>query len=241
MIRYIETSNPATKTNGPIYNEICDILGFDKVKKNNQNNFILYPDDDAVHSIRMFYLDYQTWGRLYFFAPIINVPSMFRKYSNKDEVTYESFLYSLRKTYADKFGQGLTEKLIDADNMLCYYVEFISYIEVVNSDKFIKGLEKYNFATEQLDISKFDEYKLKNSYVSFTINSFNDNTIRLCAKCPNTALKKITKIKGLDHLKADKVFDKEFAAELISNQANKFTKPDKLNIFDKINILQTFG
>ena len=65
-----------------------------------------------------------------------------------------------------------------------------------------------------------------------------ENTIRLCAKCPNTAIKKLFKITGLEHVSAQEMFNKDVIADILEKQIYKYTKPERLEIFSKSNILK---
>lgn len=203
MIRCISVTHNAVKKDEILYNSLYNSIDFDEKNKNVSRK--LFDDRCPLRSLDMYYLDYRQWGRLYFIEPLINVPVLF-ECNNDVNVTYDSFITLLHKAYENLFNSDIAERLIAKDNMVCTYAEFTSFINADNANGVINKLRKHKFTEQQLNISEFDNYRLKNAYVTFTVNAIDNNTIRLCAKCPNTALKKYFNVDGLDNVGLDKVF-----------------------------------
>lgn len=103
---------------------------------------------------------------------------------------------------------------------------------VEDADGLMRALRKGRFAPEQLDPACFDTYRLKNAAISFTVNQTDAHTVRLCAKCPNTALKRLFKTVGLDadgsvpHVKTAQALQAQAAADVLHRQVVKYTRPD---------------
>ncbi|WP_310602635.1 hypothetical protein [Anaerosporobacter sp.] len=216
---------------------------YDLTKENTKKAF----DENPILGINLFSLHYERWGDVYFFYTTIDLN---RLYSAKkdtfvpfDKIDTETFCQLLAKAYQNTFGQEITEGISKREHFYCTYIEYNAHIKCDDADILMEKLKQGTFTDEQLDINCFHSYRLKNAFISFTINKIDKHTIRLCAKCPNTALKKIFKISGSDedgniaHTELNQVLDKETAANILYKQVVKFTKPQTPIELSKENIL----
>ena len=223
------------------YNAIREMfaLSKDNRKKQFENN--------PITGISTLDLHYEKWGRVYFFDTIINLNKLYGTDEDilvsAEKIDNQSFYELLTKAYKKTFGTEITDGIQKRERFYCTYIEYIVFMKTNDAYILMNELKKGTFTNEQLDINCYDSYRLKNAYVSFTINQINKQTVRLCAKCPNTILKKIFKIEGLDedgnipHTKINQALNKEMAAEIFYKQVVKFTKPNIPLELSKKNIL----
>lgn len=237
MIRHISVNHSATSKDEILYKELFELIDFDERNKIKNVNRKIFNQNCPILSIEMYYIDYEVWGRIFFIDILVDFQILFSKY-NEDIYTYENFINLLYKAYQDLFNKNVADRLIEKQNMFCTYVEFISFVKTESSNDIINQLKNYNFQNQQLDINEFENYRLKNASITFTVNAVDENTIRLCAKCPNTAIKKLFKITGLEHVSAQEMFNKDVIADILEKQIYKYTKPERLEIFSKSNILK---
>lgn len=150
----------------------------------------------------------------------------------------------LEKLFLNRFGTCFKEYLPDIvgndfiDKRISY-LEYATHIKIADADALMKKLKTYSFSKEQLDINCFDKFFIRNSTPAITINKLDHNTIRLCVKCKETALKAIYKKYAQPHvgIPASILLNKENAAKTIYKQILKYTKPDIINELNEEKIL----
>lgn len=223
------------------YKQICEKFGLSK--ENRKREFY----DNPITAITVLDLHYERWGRVYFFDTIIDVNRLYSaekgSFVPADKIESQGFYKLLKEAYKNTFGQEISEGIFYRERFYCTYIEYFAYINLNNADLLMEELKQGKFNAEQLDINFFELYRLKNAYISFTINQIDKHTVRLCAKCPNTILKKIFKVDGIDedgnipHTKISQVLKKEMAAEILYKQVVKHTKPNIPTELSKENIL----
>ena len=193
-------------------------------KKDNVKKF----SDNPITEASFLDLVYGKFGHIYFLWITVDVNLLheIEGGGNQNALDAAEFHRLLAQAYAKTFGQSAADAICAAEKNRCSYIEYMAFVKVENADALMKKLETGRFAKEQLDIACFDSYKLKNAYVTFTINQIDDVTVRLCAKCPNTALKRICKIDGLSHVTTTQALNKDIAAITLYKQVLKHTKPD---------------
>ncbi len=134
---------------------------------------------------------------------------------------FQSFFgFDLNTYLPDMIGKDLLDKRIT-------YLEYMVYIKKVDANPLIKRLERAYFSEKQLDPEYFDRFWIRNATPAFTINRIDDETIRLCMKCKETAIKNMyKKLVIADQGVPNKyLFDKDNAVESLCKQIKKYTKP----------------
>jgi len=207
------------KTYGALYEKY-------ELSKGNQTKYF---SGNAITEASFLDIAYQEWGRICFFGVKLDVNRLYGITDglvSSELIEYNSFYALLTKAYVKTFGQEVTDAILAAEQNRCDYVEYVTHMKINNAGALMKKLSAGKFSKEQLDSHSFHSYRLKSAYVTFTINQLDSDTLRVCAKCPNTVLKRIHKVEGLSGVTIEQVFDKETAADILFKQIVKYTKPD---------------
>ena len=205
---------------------------YDKLYKEynlSKNNEIKYFDKNAITEASFLDINYKEWGRICFFGVKVNLNLLYGisdGLTPSDMIDYNSFYDLLTKAYVKTFGQEVASAILKVEENRCDYIEYLTYLKVGNADLLMRKLSKCKFSKEQLDRDSFDSYRIKNAQITFTINQIDGDTVRLCAKCPNTVLKRIYKVEGLSGVPVEQALNKKMAADILFKQVVKYMKPN---------------
>jgi len=212
------------------YNKLSEKFGL--TKGNQKKQF----SNNPIIEISLLDIVYESFGHTHFFWVTVDVNLLYGmekgSFIPMDKVDCDSFSKLLTQAYKKTFGDEIENGIRKREYHYCTYVEYMAFVKTEDADALMYKLERGNFSDEQLAINCFDSYRLKNAYITFTVNKLDKEVIRLCAKIPGTALKRIFKVNSdlveghIPHTTIDKVLDKEKAAEILYRQVVKYTKPD---------------
>ena len=235
--------------NDTLYNEICDKFGLSKEHSKTGNNEWLCDDDNnplrKVNCFNLFY-NIENWGRIWWIVVSVDlsllygidnnlpVPSskLFDLESRIENLFENNIGISFKDHLPDIIGNDLIDKRIS-------YLKYVVHINDVNAEVLMNKLKKCNFVKEQLDMNYFDTFFVRNSTPAFTVNKLDNNTVRLCVKCRETAIKSIYKKYAQPYVSVPTsvILDKENAADTIYKQIIKYTKPNLINELNRDVIL----
>ena len=140
--------------------------------------------------------------------------------SRIDHLFQDFFHFDFKSYLPDLISSDLFDKRIS-------YLEYMVYINDIEADALIKRLDRAYFDEKQLDPEYYERFWIRNATPAFTINKINDNTLRLCVKCRETALKAMYK-KVLDSssgIPNHILLQKENVTDTFCKQIRKYTKP----------------
>ncbi len=211
------------------YRQLYERFGLSKSNQTKQFT------DSPITEISLLDIVYDFFGHTHFFWIMVDINTLYGMekcaYVPMDVVDTDSFYRLLLPVYEKTFGSGISKNIAACDYQYCTYIEYMALIKTADADSIMNKLRQGSFAAEQLDIQCFDSYRLKNAYVTFTVNQLGPETLRLCAKIPGTALKRIFKTDSalvdghVPHTQVSKVLSKEKAAEVLYKQLVKYAKP----------------
>jgi len=225
MIRHMGLMHyPSEET----YRRLGAQLGMDLGKKIDKNNRRIFTDPgNPVRQITMYTISYEKMGQIWFLPINLDFNALFKAPPDTlvpaDDIDYASFRELLLDTYRRGIGDDFVDGFPDIfEKTLCAYVEFTAHMETRDAGELMARLSRGRFEREQLDISCFDTYKLKNAIPWFTVNTLGRTTVRLCAKCNGTALKRLLKAtnRGVG-VPVPTVLGKETAVDVLSKQVVK--------------------
>ncbi len=222
-----------------LYHQIVDRLDIYSEEDTEHISKASWENDDPRSPLRKvtcfsIYYNAGNWGRIWWTVITVDLRLLFQTEgyspvpaSRIDELEdrvkqlFGSFFGFDIKTYLpDIIGNDLLDKRIS-------YVEYMVYIKNVDAGQLIKKLERAYFAERQLDPQYFDRFWIRNATPAFTINKLDEETVRLCIKCKETAIKTMFKkmTEPNTGIPNKYIFNRENAIDAFMKQIKKYTKP----------------
>ena len=236
--------------NDKLYNKICDRFSLSKEhSKTSDNEWICNDDRNPLRKVNCFNIFYniENWGRIWWVVLSVDLSLLYGTDNNSPVpsnklLDLESRIENLFNDYIginfkdylpDIVGNDLIDKRVS-------YLEYAVHVNNVNAEELLNKLKKCNFSKEQLDTNCFDTFFIRNSTPAFTINKFDNNTVRLCVKCKETAIKSIYKKHAQPYVSIPTsiILDKENVADIICRQITKYTKPNSIDELNRDVVLK---
>ncbi len=222
-----------------LYNRIVEHLNIYSEEDTEHISKTSWENDDSLSPLRKvtcysIYYHSSNWGRIWCTSITVDLRLLFQikdyypvpaarvhEMENRINQLFDQFFGFDIKTYLpDILGNDLLDQRIS-------YLEYMVYIKNVEADRLIKKLERAYFAEKQLDPQYFDRYWIRSATPAFTINKIDEETVRLCIKCKETAIKTMfrTITDSNSGVSNKYLFDKDNAIDAFCKQIKKYTKP----------------
>ncbi len=225
--------------NDNLFNIVCDRLGINKEEafEDSAKTTWVNPDPECaikkIHCYSVFY-NIGNWGRIWWVVITVDLRQLFQtegyapvpanrigELEEKIETLLtENLQIDFRSYLPDILGDDILDKRIS-------YLEYMIYIKNDNVDQLMKRLDRAYFDEKQLDPGYYDRYWIRNATPAFTINKIGEDTIRLCIKCKETAIKAMYKKDSEPYVGVANsiIFNKENVVDIFCKQIRKYTKP----------------
>ncbi len=225
--------------NDNLFNVVCDRLGINKDEAFEESAKITWVNPDSecpIKKIQCYSVFYNigNWGRIWWVVITVDLRQLFQtegytpvpasRIEELEEKVEDLLTTNLKinfKSYLpDILGDDILDKRIS-------YLEYMLYINNDNVDQLMKRLERAYFDEKQLDPQYYDRYWIRNATPAFTINKINDNTVRLCLKCKETAIKAMYKKDSEPYVGVANsiILNKKNVVDIFCKQIRKYTKP----------------
>ena len=175
------------------YHHICrklDLRGSGRKTKENER---LYPGE-LISRIHPFNIVYKEFGHTWFLATDIDFTQFHGEYA--------SFQKTLLDGYAGLFGREVMEDFPAYEQFYCGYIEYADTLRVKSADQVIQSMMAAGSPPEQLEESRWAEYKKPHGTIAFCVSKVDDTSVKVLARCYGTALQKRIRDKSLHHMGA---------------------------------------
>ncbi|MDF2543783.1 MAG: hypothetical protein K0S47_3501 [Herbinix sp.] len=146
--------------------------------------------DEAIYQIELYEMDIKKPMQKYIIQSLIHFPLL--------NCTKDNFSEKLYDLYTNMFGNDIMASFPAYDELICDHIEYSINIKVDHADKSLEKILKINKGIpEQLDRSRWHEYKKSFGSVKYCMAKMDDTHLELFAQCDGTALKSRLKEKSL--------------------------------------------
>jgi len=163
------------------YKKICQKLNLDESDHKVGDNDINFPGK-LICRVHPFNILYKTFGHIWFLSVDVNFEMSRNKY-----IDFEKELYG---EYSKLFGQDVMADFPTYDGISCGYAEYYDEIAVDDADLVIGSMADSGCPPEQLDETKWPQYKKPHGTIGFCVSKIDGTQIKALARCHGTAMKK---------------------------------------------------